>query len=82
VDETTVQSPSAGREKLDPTLVEPPARKRRFGRWRKSEPPTPPPATPAEPPAAAEEPPAPAMAPPGFHIYRPSKAPGDGGNDE
>jgi MFS family permease len=69
---------------VDPTLVEPPAPKRRFGRRRSPAPAAPPPATapPATPPPAAEQPPPPpaepdpAMAPPGYHIYRPSSARG------
>jgi hypothetical protein len=83
-DQTTVQQ-AAARDKLDPTLVEPPARKRFFGRRRKAEPAAPPPPA-AAPPPAPEEPPArepdPALAPPGYHIYRPTKTPGSTGDGQ
>lgn len=82
-DRTTAQQPAA-RDKLDPTLVEPPARKRFFGRKRKAETPAPPPPAP-EPPTSEEPPvrePDPALAPPGYHIYRPTKTPGTDGNGQ
>ncbi len=62
----------ADRTAVDPTLVEPPAPKSRFGRKRKPAPPAPPPAAEQAPPAPP--PPDPAMAPPGYHIYRPSSS--------
>jgi hypothetical protein len=85
-DRTTAQQPATQQpetgDKLDPTLVEPPARKRRFGKWRKAEATAPPPL----PPPAPEEPPArepdPALAPPGYHIYRPTGTPGAGRDDQ
>ena len=83
-DQTTVQQ-AAARDSLDPTLVEPPARKRFFGRRRKAEPAAPPPPA-AAPPPAPEEPPArepdPALAPPGYHIYRPTRTPGATGDGQ
>ncbi len=71
------RTPSTGPTGPDPTLVEPPAPKRRFGRKRK--PPAPPTAQPAPPAQQTPPPPAapkpdPAMAPPGYHIYRPSSS--------
>jgi MFS family permease len=78
-DQATAQQPAA-RDKLDPTLVEPPARKRRFGRRRKAEAATPPPPPPAPDPPARE--PDPALAPPGYHIYRPTKTPGTNGDGQ
>ena len=74
---TRVDRP-AGAE--NPTRIDPPAaRKRWFGRGRRSAEPTPAPAPPpaetrSEPTRTAEIRPEPAPAPPGYHVYRPSSA--------